>query len=478
MNTRVLAAIGALALAACGGAGDPIVSKGQLDYSNTVAPRYSSAPYVSPSDFHLWTTSAGSTELRIGPDVAPRESLRHVLTGAKGIRYFMGSSRDGVGVDRLRNYEQDLLTEDGADPYGISGSGFYPLIIQPYVVLDLGLTTPENAILLEAVHDSVRILNDALPPEFQIAVFTPTPRYVQGDRVRISNPSAGEILVNLSSPRSSLWGCADGAVACTISDINRTLNYTRTSEIYIPDDLDTSDYTYSRKVIIHELLHALGIWGHVDSIEFPDSLMGAAGETIPNLGYIISKIDREVLQIMYMSQRTDLYSDWDEWSDLSHHLMGQTPDEALGFGVALFNGLPQPWARGAVPSTDLVDNRRLRGTATWRGSLLAYSGPSPLFGNASLQVGLATLDDPTAEQDLRFRDIFYVNRYESTSSDRWFHTRDIDYRVTISGNSFMSAYGEGYEEGIVAGAFFGPSHEHMGGTVKRTDLVGAFGGTR
>ena len=87
--------------------------------------------------------------------------------------------------------------------------------------------------------------------------------------------------------------------------------------------LDTSDYRYSRSTIVHELLHALGIWGHVDSVEFPDSIMGKAGEHIPNLGYIISKIDREVLQIMYMSQQTDLYNDWGEWSDTSFHLVGR-----------------------------------------------------------------------------------------------------------------------------------------------------------
>lgn len=158
--------------------------------------------------------------------------------------------------------------------------------------------------------------------------------------------------------------------------------------------------------------------------------------------------------------------------------MGRSRDNALNFGVALFNGLPQPWVRGTAPSMDLADNGRLIGTATWKGRLLAYSGPSPLLGDASLQVGLSTLADPNAEQDLRFRDIFYVNRYGSDSPDRWFHTRDINYKVTIRRNIFDNVTDEGYEEGIVTGAFFGRSHEHMGGTVKRTDMVGAFGGSR
>ena len=459
-RTISMCAIVATATMGCAGS-EPTEPEDPLGYSNVVTPRYSYAPHETGSDIHWWRKGDGSTEISVGADVGPREPLRHVVT-IYGIRYFIGASRDGVGVDRLRNYERDLLSRG-------DGSGFLPFIIQPYLVLDRDLKDPENEAILEAVWDSVRILNDALPPEFQIGVYTPLPGYTF---------RPGDIFIHLESPGSPTWGCGDDAVACASSEFNRAFSYTRRSEIYLPDDLDTSDYAYMRSTIIHELLHALGIWGHVDSIEFPDSVMGTAGETIPNLGYIISKIDREVLQIMYMSQETDTYNDWGEWSDLSHHLMGQTADGALSFGVALFNGLPQPWARGTVSPTDLADNRRLRGTATWRGNLVGYSGPSPLLGDASLHVGLATLRDPNAEQDLRFRDIFYVNRYGSDSPNRWFHTRNIDYKVTIHGNTFFNVSAEGYEQGIITGAFFGRSHEHMGGTFKRTDMVGAFGGTR
>ena len=214
------------------------------------------------------------------------------------------------------------------------------------------------------------------------------------------------------------------------NDIRPIWDYTRSSILHIPDDFDASEYTYSRSVIVHELLHALGIWGHVDSVEFPDSIMGASGGYIPNLGHIISRIDREVLQIMYMSQETDIYNDWGEWSDTSFHLMGQSEDETMSFGVVLFNGLPQPWANGALPNSHLADNKGLFGTATWDGALLGFSGPSPLLGSAQLEVQLATLANPDSEQDLRFRDITFVNRLESDSPDRWFHDRDIDYRVT------------------------------------------------
>ena len=452
-----------LLVAGCGGGPASVAPEDPQNYTPPVTPRLDYASHATESDIHWWGKSDGSSEITIGPDVEPREPLRHVAT-LKDIRYFMGASRDGVGVNRLRNYESDLLSQG-------DGSGFIPFIIEPDLVLDLDLYAPENESILEAVGDSVRILNDALPPEFHIEVFTPGSGYTVGP---------GDIFLHLESPTSSAWGCGDNAVACAVNDIIRGvfLDYTRSSEIYLPDDLDNSDFAYMRSTIIHELLHALGIWGHVDSIEFPDSVMGTEGETIPNLGYIISKIDREVLQIMYMNQETDTYNDWGEWSDLSHHLMGQSEDEDTQFGVALFNGLPQPWARGTTPLVDLANNTRLRGTATWEGNFLGYSGPSPLMGDASLQVGLATLSDPTAEQDLQFRDIFYVNRYGSDSSDRWFPTRDIDYKVTIHGNTFFNVSGEGYEQGHVAGGFMGEYHDHMAGTVKRTDMVGAFGGSR
>ena len=450
-------------VAGCGGGPAPVTPEDSQSYTPPVTPRLDYAPHATESDIHLWGKSDGSSEIAIGPDVEPREPLRHVATLNK-IRYFMGASRDGVGVNRLGNYENDLISQE-------HGSGFVPFIVQPHLVLDLDLGAPENKAILRAVGDSVRILNDALPPEFHLEVYTPRAGYTVGP---------GEIFIRLEDPNSFAWGCRSNAVACAANNIIQGVyvDYTRSSEVYLPDDLDTSDFAYMRSTIIHELLHALGIWGHVDSIEFPDSLMGTAGETIPNLGYVISKIDREILQIMYMSQETDTYNDWGEWSDLSHHLMGQSEDEEMQFGVALFNGLPQPWARGMEPRVGLADNRRLRGTATWEGNFLGYSGPSPLTGDASLQVGLSTLSDPTAEQNLQFRDIFYVNRYGSDSPDRWFPTRDIDYKVTIHGNTFFNVSGAGYEQGLVAGGFMGEYHDHMAGTVKRTDMVGAFGGSR
>ena len=464
----------AVTLTGCGG-GDPAIGIAEpttapLDYSNTAAARYSYTPYETRSHAFLYSLSEDETQVFIGGDLEPRENLRHVAT-QNGVRYFLGASRDGVGVGRLKNYEHDLITSNDTVLSLLSTDGFYPFRVAPKLYANESFLEDQNAGILATLRDSILLLNDALPPEFQIQYMGA--REDDGETI-YAYP--GEIVAVLDFPAGVVDNCGATAVACatsTISGDNTSLAFLR-----IPDDFDVSEYMYPRSVIVHELLHALGISGHVDSVEFPDSIMGTAGGYIPNLGHIIGRIDREVLQIMYMNQRTDLYNDWGEWSDTSHHIMGASEDDALRFGVSLFNGLPQPWVSGAAPDEDLVDNDSLSGTATWNGVLLGYSGPSPIAGDAELEVGLSTLATPDSEQDLRFRDIYFVNRFESDSEDRWFDTRNIDYKVTVYGSQFLNVSGDDYEQGHVVGSFLGSEHEHMGGTVKRTDMVAAFGGSQ
>ena len=84
---------------------------------------------------------------------------------------------------------------------------------------------------------------------------------------------------------------------------------------------------------------------------------------------------------------------------------------------------------------------------------------------------MARLDQP---QDLRFRDIYFLNKVSGTGSVGWFPTRNLDYKVSIGNNIFY----HGSAQGQITGSFLGRRHEGMAGTIKRTDLVGAFGGKR
>ena len=193
-------ASGCLALTACGGGGGEVSmgSVSQLDYSNTAAPRHSFTPYETRSHAYSLRLSDDVTEVYIGGDLEPRESLRHVATTRNGIRYQMGAARDGVGVDRLVNYAHDLRTQDDTDPYELDGKGFYPFRVAPKLFVSDGLLEDRNAVILAALLSSIRLLNDALPPEFQIQYMG-----VREDDGEFIYASPGEIVAILDSPQVS-----------------------------------------------------------------------------------------------------------------------------------------------------------------------------------------------------------------------------------------------------------------------------------
>ena len=149
-----------------------------------------------------------------------------------GIRYFIGASRDGVGVNRLQDYEKDLTTQNGADPYKLDDHDFEPFTGTPQLYLDPDLLLDANAGVLAALWSSVQILNDALPPEFQITL--------EGSRAtRLSTQH--ELYVSLETADTITTTCGEGGVACAVNTPwPLTPSYTKAAILYIPDDLDTS----------------------------------------------------------------------------------------------------------------------------------------------------------------------------------------------------------------------------------------------
>lgn len=443
---------------------------------------YTKPAYQSPN-YHPYATPSHAYRIagnvHVGGDVEPREKLRNIGTSG-GINISMGASRDGASVGRLKNYIHDLETRN--DSTILSLDGFYPFRVKPKLWFDQRLSSlanrgdPHAIATLSIVGDSIRILNDALPPEFQIELASAD----KGDRPY----HEGALTVKYMAPADIARGCGDGGTAIACSTISGyrfyPIQHIRQSDIWLPDNLNVSRYNEARFIVIHELLHALGIRGHVDSIEFPDSIVGTYGDFFPNPGFVLHRIDREALQVMYMSQRTDNYNDLGEWTDTTLHLVGESDDGNVNFGVALFNGLPQPWARGILPDRilglDPESGRMERpyylfGSVTWRGALLGFSGISPVVGDATLKVDMRNLN---GEQVLDFNDIYFLNRSEDDSDAKWFPHRDIKYKVNMGTNGFH--YSE--PDGQIRGVFTGPEHEGMAGTLKRTDLVGAFGGKR
>ena len=232
-------------LAGCGGGGEiDVAAPGASD-----SYAYTKSAYQSPN-YHPYITGShvyllGET-VHIGADVEPREMLRRVAT-ENGIHYFLGASRDGVGVDRLLNFSTDLKTRDGTVSEYVSNDGFYPFRTQPAVWVDEEfLRYPEIA---QALTDSIRILNDALPPEFQLDV-AGTFKNLDSSLVNAALLE-GNIAVRLA-PRSEVTVfCGESAVACAVSNIPSVYGgYTSSATLVIPNDFDTSQYTLPRTVLV------------------------------------------------------------------------------------------------------------------------------------------------------------------------------------------------------------------------------------
>ena len=148
---RPTLALVCLMLAACGG-GDGQVSirpEAPLAYSNTADTRYTYTRYQSWSHVSAWNRG-DVKEIYIGGDWQPRESLRHVAT-LNEILFYMGASRDGTGVERLKNYRHDLETLNDSTLFGQSKNGFKPFTIQPQLFFDPDLAETENSEIFGAL---------------------------------------------------------------------------------------------------------------------------------------------------------------------------------------------------------------------------------------------------------------------------------------------------------------------------------------
>ena len=223
------------------------------------------------------------------------------------------------------------------------------------------------------------------------------------------------------------------------------------------------------EVLAHELIHALGI-GHIvslRSIMAPD--LDVTAEDMP-LSLLYS-IDREALQALYgRMQAGDVATDFGAWGNTTTHLVGSSDQAA--FGVAWRNGYGEPWAHGYLPDSDLADNEALTGTATWEGLLLGFTPDAkPVAGDAELGVNL---DDLTGEAGFTSLESWAAGEAPGDiGTGTIWGDGDLGYSIAVNGNTFRQTGGD---DGILTGAFFGESHEGMGGTLERDDLTAAFGG--
>ena len=423
--------------------------------------------------------------LHVGADVASLAEDLPIVAVHGDTSISHGTIRDGVGAAEVIAYlRADAVSYAAPD----NGDGSDVQLLPEGLVFRFAGTPPTvrvaegtPAALIDETVRVVQAINAALPRAWQLR-FGPDPAVAPA-------PADGEILVTfapqaswpaeavppddgdigLAEPRYAIAPTGDPEIPWSIEIV--------AGRVWV--DPSQTEGVERLGVIAHELIHLLGR-GHVDPQRFPQTLMVAGGSEELSQ-HILHPLDREALHAVYgrLAAGTTpdrIAEELGPWSDASMHVRGvlETGDREIAFGAALRNGLAQPWALGPTPDTDLEDNAALSGSALWTGRLLGLTPHAETVAGAVEM----TVDLPSLAGSLNLTGLEYwsANTAPATagSGATWSDGR-LSYRVAVRGNTFVQTGGD---EGTVTGAFFGPSHEGMGGVLVRDDLSAGFGGKR
>ena len=457
----------------------------------------------------------------VGAGVAAARDELAAVHVQGGVSVSSGEVRDGDGAERVIEYLRQQIDEHRS---GTSTVGLPTLPEAPSIHLAEG-TSEEFAAYVE---HAVQLINASLPGEKRIVVSSePAPPLTAladvpdgqvfidfapsaddwelGDRYkyRWSDYDGNQVMVAEVDPvaeydttgeRWEYTGMRAGRIwfdrevletnlnTAWVWDLDTGLGRTEPMESR-PAESDTVRHHYPDEYVprltITGLLRALGLLRRVDADEFPDSFLRTG---FPPPIRHLPGIDGDALLAAYdrLSPGTlpeDLTPEsLGPWDDTSFHLRGDL--EVAGgegaFGVAFRNGFARPWAAGTAPLAPLADNTALFGSASWNGALLGVTpAAEAVAGDARLTVELRTLDAELAFTGLERWGV--EEAPGGAGSGTSWGDGDLEYAVAIRGNSFHRTGGD---DGEVAGAFFGPAHEAMGGVLERSDLSAGFGGVR
>ena len=429
------------------------------------------------------------TTIHVGADVAPpADALQQAaLHGETRVSY--GSVQDGIGAAEVIAYLQadaaSFLNEQDQDDDPASMVEFPGgLLLRfgpvPPTVRVVDGTPPA---LIDETIRVVQAINAALPIDWQLEVSRdPAP-------AGTVTPSEGEILVVFA--REEDWPQeAAPPIDENIGLAEPLFTIAPTGDPNAPFRIEIGggrvfvDHTRTEGlerlgVIAHELIHLLGR-SHVDPIRFPRTIMvgGGSEELSP---HILHPLDREALLAVYGELEpgttpNDIAEELGDWSDTSLHIRGAVDieDGEIAFGVALRNGLSQPWTSGPSPHTDVEDNPALSDDVSWSGRLIGLTPDAEaVAGEADLSVDLATL---TGMADFTGLEQWAANAAPGAlGTGATWDDGNLRYDIEIRGNTFVQTVGDA---GTVTGAFFGPAHEGMGGVLEHDKLSAGFGGKR
>ena len=314
-----------------------------------------------------------------------------------------------------------------------------------------------------SAHYAVALINRALPYDLHLRIGPDFPDdYPQHPGTYFRDAPTGELFIEFTEGLRN----TDGAPGFAYSDAGTDTPIPTFGQAGLSADEFRNRPSYqSVSVLVHELLHILGLGAHVPGDTYPDSNMFDAWFRLDGS---LPAIDAAGLQVLYT--RLDAYTPRE---DLSPAMLGAWEDESadiggtigpVTFGVRHANDVDAPFTAGREPATALADNRALTGTVTWNGVLAGYAtSQATVEGDAVISVSLGTMNGRADFTGLE-------NEDGATWGDG-----DLGYTITVGGNYLRSTGGDA---GTVNGQFYGASHEGVGGSVERADLTAAFGAVR
>ena len=429
--------------------------------------------------------------LHVGSAVAVPTDQVTPITHHGDTALFHGLVRDGVGGAEIIAYLQAdavaYLSADGEDnmddqlfPDGL----FVRFEAMPPIVRVAEGTATE---LVDETVRVVQLINAALPEDWQLQ-FSLEPE--SGGMV---GPADGEILVEFAAQED--WPHPDTPRTGEEEEIHIGLAQPRygivpaedpgtpwkfkiiAGQVWVDPTRTSGDERLG--VIAHEIIHLLGR-NHPDPDRFPKTIMVAGGGEGPS-EHVLHPLDREALLAVYDrlepgAAPDSIAKDLGHWSDTSIHVRGALgiPGGDIAFGAALRNGLSQPWVFGPTPYANLEDNTELSGNANWSGRLVGLTPQAEaVAGAADLTVELATL---AGKVDFTRLESWAANAAPGAiGTGAMWHDGGLSYRIAVRGNTFVQTGGDA---GTLTGAFFGQSHEGVGGVLERSDLSAGFGGDR
>lgn len=390
------------------------------------------------------------------------------------------SIRSQVSRGLLKRYYDGIRTRDDEDDGSVEAMSQSTVNVF-FAASDRGNTAGRNAL-----RHGVRELNRVLPSGRSVGVagdLSGTPSIDDDDWSRKANVflyyepyelqnnifydglvlRRGSILVYFASPeriREFLAPASDRSY----SFFHHGYRGNERGIIVLPDTIDP-EYRGSRglhaRVVLHELVHALGFHGHLNTEAW--ETLSLMNYEYAGFGGKLPQVDAAAVHFLYLDGEDGL----GPWRDTGRYsLTGRSRDGVVNFRATYDDGVITAGWEGVGSLGRLADYHGVSGTAAWTGEMVGFHAARGVNGDVGLTVDLSRVY--RGSHNLSFDDV----RYQDDMA-LWEGDGELDYRVSIDdGGAFADANGE------ISGRFLGSEYQAMGGTVDRYNLAGAFGGSR